>query len=158
MWNNKLIVAGVDGSPGGRRALTWAVSEAARTGDAVQAVTAWSWDTVEAMSPVPVSPDIEQAQAERIAEAELEAVVGQLGKPVPISTEVVQGYAPRVLATAARAARLLVIGSHGHGRLRHAVLGSVSEECVRLAECPVVVVPAPHPGAGHDTSDEVVKS
>jgi hypothetical protein len=37
---------------------------------------------------------------------------------------------------------LLVLGSHGHSRVRH-VLGSVSEECIRKAACPVVVLPVP---------------
>lgn len=48
-----------------------------------------------------------------------------------------------VLTGAARAADLLVLGSHGNSRIRHTVLGSVSEECVRRANCPVVVVPVP---------------
>jgi len=51
---------------------------------------------------------------------------------------------PEVLTTAAADADLLVLGSHGHGRLFHAVLGSVAEQCIRAAVCPVVVVPVPH--------------
>lgn len=42
-----------------------------------------------------------------------------------------------------RAADLLVLGSHGHSRVRHTVLGSVSEDCIRKASCPVVVIPVP---------------
>lgn len=38
----------------------------------------------------------------------------------------------------------LVLGSHGHGRLHRAVLGSVSGECARQARCPVVIIPTPH--------------
>ena len=37
-------------------------------------------------------------------------------------------------------AAMLVVGSHGHGPLGRAVLGSVSAACVRRAGCPVVVV------------------
>jgi hypothetical protein len=36
---------------------------------------------------------------------------------------------------------LLVVGSHGTTSLRHAMLGSVSEACARMANCPVVVLP-----------------
>jgi len=36
----------------------------------------------------------------------------------------------------------IVIGSHGHGALYRALLGSVSEGVVRAARCPVLVVPA----------------
>ncbi|MDQ1644071.1 MAG: hypothetical protein QOJ50_255, partial [Cryptosporangiaceae bacterium] len=63
----------------------------------------------------------------------------------PVAWEAIEGRPPRALTQAARGARLLVLGSHGHGRMFHAVLGSVSEECVRYSPCPVVVVPTPHP-------------
>jgi nucleotide-binding universal stress UspA family protein len=38
---------------------------------------------------------------------------------------------------------MLVLGSHGHGRLHHAVLGSVSAESAPQAKCPVVIYPLP---------------
>ena len=47
MESNRLIVVGVDGSDGGRRALDWAADEAAARGGAVQAVAAWRWDRIE---------------------------------------------------------------------------------------------------------------
>ena len=37
---------------------------------------------------------------------------------------------------------LIVIGSHGHGVLHRALLGSVSEGVLRGATCPVLIVPA----------------
>jgi nucleotide-binding universal stress UspA family protein len=37
-------------------------------------------------------------------------------------------------------AGLIVIGSRGHGRLRRALLGSVSDAVVRHAHCPVTIV------------------
>jgi nucleotide-binding universal stress UspA family protein len=39
---------------------------------------------------------------------------------------------------------LIIVGSHGHGRVHHAVLGSISDECVRLSACPVVIIPLSH--------------
>jgi nucleotide-binding universal stress UspA family protein len=63
---------------------------------------------------------------------------------VPIASEVIEGNPARVLTTAGDGANLLVLGSHGHSRLFHAVLGSVAEECVRAATCPVVVIPVRH--------------
>jgi nucleotide-binding universal stress UspA family protein len=41
---------------------------------------------------------------------------------------------------------LIVLGSHGHGRLRRLLRGSLTEEVVRNAHCPVLVVKAPAPG------------
>lgn len=38
---------------------------------------------------------------------------------------------------------LIVIGSHGHGRLRRFLRGSLTDEIVRNVHCPVLVVKAP---------------
>jgi nucleotide-binding universal stress UspA family protein len=38
---------------------------------------------------------------------------------------------------------LIVIGSHGHGRLRRLLRGSLTDEVVRNAHCPVLVVKTP---------------
>lgn len=38
-------------------------------------------------------------------------------------------------------ADLVIVGSHGHGRLFKAIVGSVSEGIIRKADCPVLVVP-----------------
>jgi nucleotide-binding universal stress UspA family protein len=38
---------------------------------------------------------------------------------------------------------LIVMGTHGHSWLKHLLFGSVTEEVVRQARCPVMVVKAP---------------
>lgn len=43
-------------------------------------------------------------------------------------------------AAESEAADLIVVGSHGRGRLGRLILGSVSEEVTRRAPCPVLVV------------------
>ncbi len=45
-----------------------------------------------------------------------------------------------VEAAAAEAADLVVVGSHGRGRVGRFVLGSVSDHVVRHAPCPVLIV------------------
>jgi nucleotide-binding universal stress UspA family protein len=51
------------------------------------------------------------------------------------------GDAARVLASQGLDLDLLVVGSRGHGRFLRTVLGSVASELVRIAPCPVLVVP-----------------
>jgi nucleotide-binding universal stress UspA family protein len=140
---SNVIVVGVDGSDGARRALHWALDEAMRTGAAVHAVTAWTWDGLEATMPTPIGPAEVKLQAEQTAAEEVATAIDVHGGRPRVQVRVVQGRPSRVLAEAAAGARLLVLGSHGHSRLYHAVLGSVSEECVRTVTCPVVVVPVP---------------
>lgn len=143
MNTNHLIVVGVDGSEGGRRALEWALAEAADRGGTVQAVTAWSWDGIEYGPIAATSPGEEKARAAAVLQRQVEAVTARSGMRHPVATELIEGNPADVLAAAARPANLLVLGSHGHSRVRHTVLGSVSEECVRKATCPVVVIPVP---------------
>jgi nucleotide-binding universal stress UspA family protein len=102
-------------------------------------VTAWEWTQPD------LGVDI-RAEHDRIAREALEAAVAIARAPYPEVTVTAQaepGAAADVLTRAATGADLLVLGSHGHGRLFHAVLGSVAEACVRRAACPVVVLPAP---------------
>ena len=54
----------------------------------------------------------------------------------------------KLLAEADRLhADVIVVGSHGHGALHRALLGSVSEGLVRGARVPVLLVPAARAGA-----------
>lgn len=152
MESNRLIVVGVDGSDGGRRALDWAVDEAAARGGAVQAVVAWRWDRIEVGPMRNATPPVDERQrAVTLLDDEIRGLVLRKGAACPVAGEVVEGPAADVLTAAARTADLLVLGSHGNSRLRHTVLGSVSEECVRKASCPVVVVPVPAPASPTST-------
>lgn len=141
----RMLVVGVDGSDGGRRALAWALHEAERTGDTVLAVLVWSWDGVDILAPGATNPGDARRRAEQILTTEVDDALASTKTTVPIAREIVEGRPATELTRLSRDAHLLVLGSHGHNRLRHAVLGSVGAECVRLAGCPVVVVPVPLP-------------
>jgi len=143
MRSNYLIVVGIDGSQGGKRALRWAAREAASRGGAVQAVIAWSWDGMEYGPLAATRPQEEAERAARLLDQEIKEVVAVNGSSLPVAGEVIEGRPADVLSAAGRTADLLVLGSHGHSRVRHTVLGSVSEECVRKGTCPVVIVPVP---------------
>ncbi|WJX13593.1 hypothetical protein P8452_03967 [Trifolium repens] len=55
------------------------------------------------------------------------------------------GEAKNVICNAAKKleADTLVMGSHGYGFFKRALLGSVSDYCVKNAKCPVVIVKQP---------------
>ena len=48
---------------------------------------------------------------------------------------------------------LIVMGTHGRSWLKHRLFGSVTEEVVRLARCPVMVVKAPAPASKSATPE-----
>jgi nucleotide-binding universal stress UspA family protein len=151
MTSKHLIVVGVDGSEGGRRALEWAIREADAQGSAVEAVTAWSWDGMEFGPVTATNPDEAREGAARLLDDEIRALVARHGSHIPVAAEVVEASPADALVAAGRSADLLVLGSHGHSRIRHTVLGSVSEACIRKATCPVVVIPVPAPEPSETT-------
>ncbi len=62
---------------------------------------------------------------------------------VPCDTKAVDGSPATEIVRRAQQinADLIVMGTHGHGGLAHAVLGSVTERVLHKAHCPVLVVP-----------------
>lgn len=63
---------------------------------------------------------------------------------VPVDTCTVAGYCPGAIheIAAKEDADLIVIATHGRTGLRRAMMGSVAEDTVRHAICPVLVVPS----------------
>ncbi|KAF6142440.1 hypothetical protein GIB67_039404 [Kingdonia uniflora] len=59
--------------------------------------------------------------------------------------EVVEGDARNVMCEAVEKhhANMLVLGSHGYGAIKRALLGSVSDYCVHHAHCTVMIVKKP---------------
>ncbi|KAI3409423.1 Usp domain-containing protein [Psidium guajava] len=62
-----------------------------------------------------------------------------------VTIEVVEGDARNVLCDAVEKhhASILVVGSHGYGAIKRAVLGSVSDYCAHHAHCTVMIVKKP---------------
>jgi nucleotide-binding universal stress UspA family protein len=144
MTHTHQIIVGVDGSEAGQRALDWAVAEAARRNrvgepTGVRAITVYQ--RLTSRSANDVGFDDPAVAAEDIV-TEAVAMARRLDATVALVGDAVCGSAAEALGNACVAADLLVLGSHGHSRLRTAVLGSVSEACVRVANCPVLIVPA----------------
>ncbi|KAL5561470.1 hypothetical protein UlMin_031217 [Ulmus minor] len=62
-----------------------------------------------------------------------------------VLVEVIEGDARNVLCEAVEKhhASVLVVGSHGYGAIKRAVLGSVSDYCAHHAHCSVMIVKKP---------------
>jgi nucleotide-binding universal stress UspA family protein len=137
------IVVGVDGSASSLAALRWAVHQAELTGGTVDAVVAWKMPatmTGFGFAPVAVADgsDMEQT-AQRVLDHAVSKVISPECGPA-VRRLAVQGFPAPVLLGASAGADLLVLGSRGHGGFSGALLGSVSQHCVRHARCPVVII------------------
>ena len=78
------------------------------------------------------------------AARELEEVIApELPEDIRIRTSAKIGKPHKIITETAEAERadLIVIPTHGYGRVKHAVLGSTAERVVRHAKCPVLVLP-----------------
>jgi nucleotide-binding universal stress UspA family protein len=160
------VVVGVDGSAGAQEALRWALAEGRLRNSPVRVIHAWTFgyigSSVEgfaywegAISPYSSGAGIDLSDLQSAAEGLLERSLAEVGdeiKGVEIERLVVQGAAAAILVSAVAAGDLLVVGSRGHGGFVGLLLGSVSQQCVHHAPCPVVVVHAPKPAnlAGED--------
>jgi nucleotide-binding universal stress UspA family protein len=94
-----------------------------------------------------ISNNIDELRA--IARQELDAV-RPTNPTVRVERVVREGPSTQVILEAARefAADLIVIGTHGRTGFRRLLLGSVTEEVLRKAPCPVLTVKAPVRAAG----------
>ena len=136
------VVVGVDGSPGSREALAWAAEEARLRGATLEVVTAWSYldQLPEDGGAEPgFRPDFGEDDAGRILDEALAETVADTGD-LDLVKNVVCELPARALLDAAEGADLVVVGARGHGGVRELLLGSVSQEVVHHAPCPVVVV------------------
>ncbi len=138
----KTIVVGVDGSPGSRRALTWAAAEAADHGADLVVVNVWEHTLLPPAGSVTVSEHYVPDPSQRTAEDLLQVIKEELGEepPVLVQPRVKQGSPAKVLIEESANAQLLVVGTRGHGGFAGLVLGSVSQHVAAYAQCPVTVV------------------
>jgi nucleotide-binding universal stress UspA family protein len=138
----KTIVVGVDGSPGSRKALTWAATEAAGHGADLVVLNVWEHTLLPPAGSVSVSeryvPDSSQRTAEELV-TEIKEILGE-DPPVVVQPTVKQGNPAKVLIEQSTDADLLVVGTRGHGGFRGLVLGSVSQHVAGYAKCSVAVV------------------
>jgi nucleotide-binding universal stress UspA family protein len=123
-----LIVVGIDGSAASRTALDWALAEAKRRRAPVLVVHAIQPTRRPALHFVMPDPEA------LFRSALLPALRGyQTDDPIVIES-IVEGAPVDVLVAAANPAAMLVVGATHRGL--------IGGQCVRRADCPVIVVPA----------------
>src|SRR5262245_31746214 len=133
------FVVGVDGSDHGRMALRWAAAAAGAAGVPVRAVQSWIHPraAILPIAPVPVSAEEMDGQTH---EAIAAIATDTLGSSDAVTIDVLRGPPAGALLHTVNAVSVLVLGSRGLGGFAGLLLGSVSQECVEYASCPVVVV------------------
>ena len=140
------IVVGVDGSGHSRAALEWAVREAAVRHLPLTVVTVHQAPVEYLGSAVDQAQDHDLAERfRRVAQDEINRVFARAGeaRPESVTVQSVNGPTTDALLAAARDADMLVVGSHHAVGFPRSLMGSVSSQVTRHADCPVVVIPAP---------------
>jgi nucleotide-binding universal stress UspA family protein len=148
------IIVGVDGSGNSRRALAWAMREAAAHHLPL---------TVLSVHPPPASPatkiywgvhtypenSFDPDHARSAVQDFVDQVASEAGAPAPeVTVSVTTGDVAKELVRASHDADMLVVGSRGSGGFATLRMGSVSSQVAHHAGCPVVVVPAGTSAAG----------
>jgi nucleotide-binding universal stress UspA family protein len=141
------ITVGIDGSHNSHRALDWAVQEAAARNSALTVLTIHPVIASYATGhPImwPGDKDL-QAKERQAAEETTAKALKAAGPAQPASVQVraISGFPAEELIGASKDSDLLVLGARGGGGFHRLTLGSVSDQVVHHAACPVVVVPGP---------------
>ena len=138
------ILAPIDTSPASMAALERAVLVARKVGAHVHALYCFATPDIYygtevgvPAGPLPYTID-EMRRADQAAFHK--AVEGFDWKGVPHTAEFVDDDAARAILAAQDRYDLIVLGTHGHGALAAALLGSVTWQVLRLAHTPVLTV------------------
>ena len=136
------VLCAVDFSECSRRALNHAI-----------AVAKWYGAWLSVLHVHPVSPPPIAASAAPLSPADQAELLAHLRAfvpdrvrgVVPVEFLVLEGNAAEDILAEAEHADLVVLGTHGRSGLEHLVLGSVAENVVRAAGCPVMTIPRAAP-------------
>jgi universal stress protein A len=135
------ILVPIDFSDCSKKALQYAVPFAHQFNAAITLVHVVQVNRFSGVDFGAVDLPLLEAGAVKSAEEQLMALAKK-EVPVPVAASVRSGQPVQEIVAAARAiqADLIIISTHGRTGLKHVFLGSVAENVVRYAPCPVLVV------------------
>ena len=137
------ILLATEGSEEAQLAATTAADLAQRTDSELHVVTVGAGVPISATTSPAHFEDVvrkNRSQAEEVLEQQVKRIEESGG--AVNERHLREGRAEEEIVELAEEidAGLIVMGSRGHGRLRRALLGSVSDAVVRHAHCPVTIV------------------
>jgi nucleotide-binding universal stress UspA family protein len=137
------IVIGIDGSENANEALTVAAHEARLHDARLRVVVVWQLSSLMYASGYTAfdegTLDAVRDRAQTIADKAV-ATVAELAPAVECEALVLEGQPADALLGASEDADLIIVGSRGLGGFKRLMLGSVSDQVVHHATCPVLVV------------------
>ena len=146
------ILVAVDGSPDAEAAIQHATALARDQRARLTLVTAVPQLPATALlasGAAPPRSEVVKHYADMLRKA-----ADTLPEDVSVTTLLVEGPPAKALVERARSGAfdLIVMGSHGHGRLHQSLLGCVSQKVLHASPIPVLLIrapePEPAPGAG----------
>jgi nucleotide-binding universal stress UspA family protein len=139
------ILVPLDGSPVAEQALPLALAVAQRTGAALELVQVHECYAFKdpACSWGPYDPKAEAAlKSQEKAYLENTRKLLEANSPVQVGTSLIDGGVAEALldSVKTRKADLVVMTTHGRGPVSRAFLGSVADELIRRAPCPILLL------------------
>jgi nucleotide-binding universal stress UspA family protein len=138
------IIVGVDGSGHSRRALEWAMKEAAIRHVPLNVLAVHPAIRGYFGGVVTSSQDLELTeQVQTAVKAEADTVLAGLDGPHPesVTVKAMHGFPVEELIAASKEADMVVLGSRGAGGFTRMLMGSTAGQVVQHAHCPVLIIP-----------------
>ncbi|MCZ3386442.1 MAG: universal stress protein [Actinomycetia bacterium] len=155
MSNRPAVAVGIDGSEQAFNAATWALEAATLRHTTLDVVHSWAVPLPPiVLGHTPVWPaDDRIRDAARVVLDDAVTRLQTTASDTTINGVLYPGNPSAALLDAAERAALVVVGSSGLDRVAEFILGSVTQQIVTHAACPVAVVPSyadiePGPAAG----------
>ena len=134
------ILLPTDGSENAQNAMRTCLELARLFGAKVTTISVVDVASFSSASQGYILPDM-YSYADKAAEASVAEVIKE-AKVMGVEAKAIvsRGSPSSEIIELSKSHDLVVMGTHGRGKISHAILGSVAEKVVRFAYCPVMVI------------------